>query len=90
MPGTSEVPGTWTAPGHEVMSEPLLVRDVMRIGVPTCKVEDPIVPLAQQMVEQGWTAVVVMDDDGDARGWINEHMLAVAYVRASRTSEVSG
>ena len=61
------------------MNEPLLVRDVMRIGVPTCKVEDPIVPLAQQMVEQGWTAVIVMDDDGDARGWINERMLAVAY-----------
>lgn len=51
----------------------------MRIGVPTCKVTDPIVPLAQQMIDQGWTAVVVMDDDGDARGWINERMLAVAY-----------
>jgi predicted transcriptional regulator len=61
------------------MSEPLLVRDVMRIGVPTCKVTDPILPLAQQMIDQGWTAVVVMDDDGDARGWINERMLAVAY-----------
>jgi CBS domain-containing protein len=61
----------------------------MRIGVPTCKVADPIVPLAQQMVEQGWTAVVVMDDDGDARGWLNEHMLAAAYVRVAQTFEVS-
>ena len=61
------------------MNEPLLVRDVMRIGVPTCKAEDGIAPLAQQMVDQGWTAIVVMDDDGDARGWINERMLAVAY-----------
>lgn len=68
------------------MSEPLLVRDVMRIGVPTCKVDDPIVPLARQMIEQGWTAIVVMDDDGDARGWINEHMMAVAYVRVAQTS----
>jgi len=71
------------------MSEPLLVRDVMRIGVPTCKVDDPIVPLAQQMIDQGWTAIVVMDDDGDARGWINEHMLAIAYARALQTSEFS-
>ena len=70
------------------MTEPLLVRDVMRIGVPTCKVDDPIVPLAQQMIEQGWTAIVVMDDDGDARGWINEHMMAVAYVRVAQTFEV--
>jgi len=70
------------------MSEPLLVRDVMRIGVPTCKVYDPIVPLARQMIDQGWTAIVVMDDDGDAQGWINEHMLAIAYVRAAHTSEV--
>ncbi len=62
----------------------------MRIGVPTCKVDDPIVPLAQQMIEQGWTAIVVMDDDGDARGWINEHMMAVAYARVAQTSEVSG
>ncbi len=71
------------------MSEPLLVRDVMRIGVPTCKVDDPIIPLAQQMVEQGWTAIVVMDDDGDARGWINERMMAVAFVRVAQTFEVS-
>jgi len=74
---------------EEDMSEPLLVRDVMRIGVPTCKVDDPIVPLAQQMIDQGWTAIVVMDDDGDARGWINEHMMAVAYARAAQTLEVS-
>jgi CBS domain-containing protein len=71
------------------MAEPLLVRDVMRIGVPTCKVNDLIVLLAQQMIEQGWTAVVVMDDDGDARGWINERMLAVAYTGVAQTSEVS-
>jgi predicted transcriptional regulator len=71
------------------MTEPLLVRDVMRIGVPTCKVTDPIVPLAQQMIDQGWTAVVVMDDDGDARGWINERMLAVAYSRSSRVDELT-
>lgn len=61
------------------MTEPLLVRDVMRIGVPTCKTGDPVVKVAGQMIEQGWTAVVVMDDDGDARGWINERMLAAAY-----------
>jgi predicted transcriptional regulator len=71
------------------MADALLVRDVMRIGVPTCKVDDPIVPLAQQMIEQGWTAVVVMDDDGDARGWISERMLAVAYTHSDRVTQAT-
>jgi predicted transcriptional regulator len=71
------------------MSEPLLVRDVMRIGVPTCKVEDGIVSLAQQMIDQGWTAVIVMDDDGDARGWINERMLAVAFTHGERAAHMT-
>lgn len=69
------------------MSELLLVRDVMRIGVPTCKLAEPITELARQMIDQGWTAVIVMDDDGDARGWINERMLAVAFTHGQRASE---
>jgi len=63
------------------MSNQLLARDVMRIGVPTCKPGQPIDRLAAQMVEHGWTAVVVLDDEGDARGWINERMMAQGYVR---------
>lgn len=63
------------------MPDPLLARDVMRIGVPTCKPEDPITTLAAQMIDHGWTALVVMDDDGDARGWISEGMLAAGYAR---------
>lgn len=61
------------------MSSPFLARDVMRIGVPTCKPDDPIAFLAAQMIEHGWTAMVVMDDEGDARGWVNEKMLATGY-----------
>jgi CBS domain-containing protein len=82
-------PRPGVTPKTTMMSEALLVRDVMRIGVPTCKVEDPIVPLAQQVIEQGWTAVIVMDDDGDARGWIDERMLAVAYSHTSDASQLT-
>ncbi len=71
------------------MNEPLLVRDVMRIGVPTCKLGDAITDLARQMIDQGWTAVVVMDDDGDARGWINERSLAVAYSHGERRDDLT-
>ena len=70
------------------MTEPLLVRDVMRIGVPTCKLGDSVTQLAQQMIEQGWTAVVVMDEDGDARGWVSERMLALAYTSGDRAAEL--
>ena len=65
------------------MSKPLLVRDVMRIRVPTCKAEDSVLHVAAQMLDHGWTAVVVMDEDADARGWLNERMLAIAYAAHS-------
>lgn len=63
------------------MPEQLLVREVMRIGVPTCHLGDPIESVAVQMLDQNCTAVVVLDEDGDSRGWINERRLAAAHVR---------
>jgi CBS-domain-containing membrane protein len=69
------------------MPEPLLVRDVMRIGVPTCKLEDTIAHVAALMIDGGHTAVVVLDDEADTRGWINERILASAYERAAATDE---
>jgi CBS domain-containing protein len=63
------------------VSQPLLIRDAMRIGVPTCKLWDPVALVAAQMAGGGHTAVVVLDEDGDTRGWINERMLAEAWPR---------
>ena len=69
------------------MPDPLLVRDVMRIGVPTCKLEDSIAHVAALMIDGGYTAVVVLGEEGDARGWINERVLASAYESTAATSE---
>jgi len=69
------------------MSEPLLVRDVMRIGVPTCKLEDTLAHVAALMIDGGHTAVVVLDGEADTRGWINERILASAYEQAAATHE---
>jgi CBS domain-containing protein len=69
------------------MPSPLLVRDVMRIGVPTCKLEDTIAHVAALLIDGGHTAVVVLDDEADTRGWINERILASAYERAAATGE---
>ena len=69
------------------MSQPLLVRDVMRIGVPTCKLEDTLDRVAALMIDGGHTAVVVLDEEADTRGWINERMLARAYEQAAARHE---
>ena len=69
------------------MPAPLLVRDVMRIGVPTCKLEDTVAHVAALMIDGGHTAVIVLDEDADTRGWINEHILASAYVRTAAAAE---
>lgn len=68
------------------MSSPLLVRDVMRIGVPTCKLADTVAHVAALLIDGGHTAVIVLDEEADTRGWINEHILASAYARAATTS----
>jgi len=65
------------------MPNPLLVRDVMRIGVPTCKLEDSLAHVAALMIDGGHTAVIVLDEEADTRGWVNEHILASAYARAA-------
>ena len=67
------------------MSDQLLVRDVMRIGVPTCRWDEPISKVAALMIDQGATAVVVLDEDGDTRGWINEARLAMLYPRLAQS-----
>jgi predicted transcriptional regulator len=69
------------------MPDPLLVRDVMRIGVPTCKLEDTVAHVAALMIDGGHTAVVVLDGEADTRGWINERILARAYDQAAATHE---
>jgi CBS-domain-containing membrane protein len=69
------------------MSSPLLVRDVMRIGVPTCKLEDTVAHVAALMIDGGHTAVVVLDEEADTRGWVNEHILAAAYKQAAASHE---
>ena len=71
----------------ETMSNPLLIRDVMRIGVPTCKLEDTVAHVAALMIDGGHTAVIVLDEEADTRGWVNEHVLAATYQRAAAAHE---
>ncbi len=49
------------------MPLPFLIRDVMRIGVPTCKLADTIAHVAALMIDGGHTAVIVLDEEADTR-----------------------
>jgi signal-transduction protein with cAMP-binding, CBS, and nucleotidyltransferase domain len=57
------------------MSVPL-VRDLMRIGVPTCRENASLQEAARLMSEAGLGILVVLDEDGEAVGWLDEAMLA--------------
>ena len=54
----------------------LLVRDVMRIGVPHCRDNATLSEAARLMAEGGLGFLIVLDEDGEAVGWLNEAMLA--------------
>ena len=43
--------------------------------------------MAALLIDGGHTAVVVLDDEADTRGWINERILASAYERAASMGE---
>jgi CBS domain-containing protein len=62
----------------------------MRIGVPTCKLEDTLEVVAALMIDQAATALVVLDEDADTRGWISEARLVGAFLHSPQTFEVSG
>lgn len=58
------------------MNAPLLVRDVMTIGVPVCRAAEPCGQVRARLGAS--PAVVALDDDGMACGWIAAETLAAA------------
>jgi len=67
-------------------SQPLLVRDVMRIGVPTCKLEDTLAHVAALMIDGGHTAVVVLDEEAAMRDWSSEVLPTDAFLEPARST----
>jgi len=59
---------------------PKLVRDIMKIGVPTCNLETPLPEIAKIMARENADAVIVMDEFG-ACGVISQSDLVHAYPR---------
>ncbi len=69
-------------PGNNTLSDPILVRDLMSVGVPTCPADTSILSLAQSVLEKNWEAVVVLEgEQGHAIGVVSRDELAQAYAK---------
>jgi CBS domain-containing protein len=63
------------------MIESKLVRDLMTVGVPTCKWNTPVVDIARFLLEHHVEAMCVLDAEGHGVGVVGEQELVSAYGR---------
>ncbi len=66
--------------------KPVLVRDLMTVGVPTCKTSTPIVDIARFLVEQNVEEMVVLGSEGEGVGIVGYEELIGAYGRENAKS----
>lgn len=59
----------------------LLVRDLMTVGVPTCKRDSPIGDIARFILEHHVEAMCVLDEEGQGIGVVGYEELVKAYGR---------
>lgn len=58
-----------------------LVRDLMTVGVPTCKTTTPMVEIARFLIENNVEEMVVLGDEGEGLGVCGYKELVNAYER---------
>jgi CBS domain-containing protein len=58
---------------------PRLVRDLMKVGVPTCSADLPVLELARSFLEKHLEAVVVLDHYGHAVGVVTQDEMVAVY-----------
>ncbi len=68
------------------MTEQKLVRDLMTVGVPTCKTSTPIVDIARFLVEHNVEEMVVLGNEGEGVGVVGYEELVRAYGRVDARS----
>lgn len=62
---------------------PLLVRDLMKVGVATCAPDTLVIEIARLLVEKGLEAIIVLDpEDGHAIGMVSQEELVQVYGRS--------
>ena len=60
---------------------PELVRDLMTVGVPTCKTTTPVVDVARFLIENNVEEMVVLGEEGEGVGVCGYEELVSAYER---------
>lgn len=63
------------------MTEQKLVRDLMTVGVPTCKYDTPASDIARFLLEHHLEAMCVLDEEGHGIGVVGEQELVGAHGR---------
>jgi CBS domain-containing protein len=63
------------------MSEQKLVRDLMTVGVPTCKTSTPVVDIARFLIDNNVEEMVVLGNEGEGVGVVGYEELVRAYGR---------
>lgn len=61
--------------------KPLLVRDLMTVGVPTCRRNTPVLEIARRLVEQDLEGVCVLDEEGNGIGVVGLEEVLAAFGR---------
>jgi CBS domain-containing protein len=69
--------------------KPILVRDLMTVGVPTCKLDTPIVDVARFLIENNLEEMVVLGVEGEGVGVLGYEELISAYGREDVMSLVA-
>jgi CBS domain-containing protein len=62
-------------------SSPKLVRDLMTVGVPTCKISTSVVDIARFLIKNNVEEMVVLGDEGEGVGICGYKELVDAYDR---------
>jgi CBS domain-containing protein len=60
---------------------PILVRELMSVGVPTCKTTTPILDIARFILDQQVEEMVVLGTEGEGVGIVGYEELVTAYTR---------
>lgn len=63
------------------MVEANFVRDLMTVGVPTCKRDTPVIDIARFLLDKNIEGVCVLDEDGNGIGLVGLEELVKAYGR---------
>ena len=59
-----------------------LVRDLMHIGVTTCRADTPLAEAARVLLREGLESLIVLDENGHAVGMLSRRELVAAYGRS--------